>query len=264
MIGTLRSAAAIALILIASLPMALWQIIALKSNGRLDDGRIPRLWHRMAVRLLGIRIHVRGAPSKKRPLLIASNHISWSDIMVLGSLDEIHFIAKAEVATWPIFGTLARLQRSVFVERQARRKSGEQATEIARRMSDGDPMVLFAEGTTGDGNTLLPFKSTLFGAAQMALSEGGSETVSIQPVAIAYTRLQGLPMERRHRPHAAWIGDLDLMPHLLRLLREGAMDVEVHFGEPITFIPGDDRKKLAREVERQVRDMFAAALRNPA
>ena len=205
MIGTLRSAAAIALILIASLPMALWQIIALKSNGRLDDGRIPRLWHRMAVRLLGIRIHVRGAPSKKRPLLIASNHISWSDIMVLGSLDEIHFIAKAEVATWP-----------------------------------------------------------LFGAAQMALSEGGSETVSIQPVAIAYTRLQGLPMERRHRPHAAWIGDLDLMPHLLRLLREGAMDVEVHFGEPITFIPGDDRKKLAREVERQVRDMFAAALRNPA
>src|SRR5690606_38578093 len=138
MIGTLRSAAAIALILIASLPMALWQIIALKSNGRLDDGRIPRLWHRMAVRLLGIRIHVRGAPSKKRPLLIASNHISWSDIMVLGSLDEVHFIAKAEVATWPIFGTLARLQRSVFVERQARRKSGEQATEIARRMSDGD------------------------------------------------------------------------------------------------------------------------------
>jgi 1-acyl-sn-glycerol-3-phosphate acyltransferase len=263
MIGTIRMALAIIIMLLLSLPMALWQVIALKSNGRLDDGRIPRLWHRMAVKLLGIRVHVRGAPSRQRPLLIASNHISWSDIMVLGSLDEVHFIAKAEVAQWPIFGTLARLQRSVFVERQARRRSGEQATEIAKRMSDGDPMVLFAEGTTGDGNTLLPFKSTLFGAAQAALNDGATETVSIQPVAIAYTRLQGLPMDRRGRTHAAWIGDIDLMPHVARLLREGAMDVEVHFGEPIAFRPGDDRKKVAREVEARVQTMFAKAVRNP-
>lgn len=264
MIGTIRIVISVAIILIASLPMAVWQVIALKSNGRIDDGRIPRLWHRLAVKLLGIRIHVRGAPSKARPLLICSNHISWSDIMVLGSLAEVHFIAKAEVAGWPVFGLLAKLQRSVFVERGARRKAGEQASEIATRMSNGDPMVLFAEGTTGDGNTLLPFKSTLFGAAQVALSEGRSETVSIQPVAIAYTRLQGMPMDRRHRPHAAWIGDADLMPHLTKLLREGAMDVEVHFGEPIEFRPGDDRKKVAREVEARVKKMFAEALRNPA
>lgn len=263
MIGTIRMALAIAIVLVASLPMAAWQVMALRSNDRIDDGRIPHLWHRMAVRLLGIRIHMRGAPSKQRPLLIASNHISWSDIMVLGSLDEVHFIAKSEVAGWPIFGLLAKLQRSVFVERSQRRKSGEQASEIAKRMTNGDPMVLFAEGTTGDGNTLLPFKSTLFGAAKAALQAGASETVAIQPVAIAYTRLQGLPMDRRGRSHIAWIGDIDLLPHVASLLREGALDVEVHFGEPIEVRPGDDRKKIAREVEASVKSMFSAALKNP-
>lgn len=263
MIGWLRLILVVAIAALVSPPMALWQVIALRSGGRLDDGRIPRLWHRMVVRLLGIRLHVRGDLAKSRPLLIVSNHISWTDIIILGSLAELHFISKIEVASWPIFGTLARLQRSVFIERTARRKSGDQASEIARRIADGDPMVLFAEGTTGDGNILLPFKSTLFGAAQMALADS-DEAVTIQPVALAYTRLQGLPMGRAHRPHAAWTGDTDLAPHLVALLREGAMDVEVHFGTPIEFRAGADRKRIARDVEAEIRAMFSTALRNPA
>ena len=182
---------------------------------------------------------------------------------------------RALVRGYPWMDTIGHELVHLFLSRASRDRAPvwlqEGVAKFLERRWRGEPPAAHLDPAADGllhravrGNTLLPFKSTLFGAAQMALSEGGSETVSIQPVAIAYTRLQGLPMERRHRPHAAWIGDLDLMPHLLRLLREGAMDVEVHFGEPITFTPGDDREKLAREVERQVRDMFAAVLRNPA
>jgi 1-acyl-sn-glycerol-3-phosphate acyltransferase len=123
--------------------------------------------------------------------------------------------------------------------------------------------VLFAEGSTGDGNMILPFKSTLFGAASMAISEGTAETVFIQPVAIVYTRLHGVPLGRRHRPIAAWIGDEDLVPHLKVLMAEGGLDVEVHFGEPVAFSKGSSRKETARLMENQVRDMVQAALADP-
>jgi 1-acyl-sn-glycerol-3-phosphate acyltransferase len=124
-------------------------------------------------------------------------------------------------------------------------------------------MVLFAEGSTGDGNLLLPFKSTLFGAASMALAEGAVDQVFIQPVAIVYTRLHGVPLGRRHRPIAAWIGDEDLMPHLKVLLAEGALDVEVHFGEPVPFSKGSNRKETSKLMESQVRAMMQAALAAP-
>lgn len=262
MIGNLRLAFALFVAGVVTPPMMAWQWLALRT-GWLDDGTVPRLWHRLVTRLLGLRIRVHGSLARERPLLIAANHISWTDIMVLGSLADLHFIAKSEVAAWPVFGTFARLQRSVFVERSARRKSGAQVGEIAGRIADGDPMVLFAEGTTGDGNLVLPFNSTLFGAAQMAL---GADTapVTVQPVAIAYTRLHGVPMGRSLRGHAAWVGEQTLVPHLLSLLRRGSLDVEVHFGEPLAFAPGTNRKLIAREAEARVRSMMAGALRNPA
>lgn len=263
MTGTLRLVCALAIAAIVTPPMMLWQMLAVRT-GWLDARPVPRLWHRLVTKLLGLRVHVRGSISEQRPLLIASNHISWTDIMVLGSLADVHFIAKSEVATWPVFGTLARLQRSVFVERRVRRSAGVQVGEIASRIGDGDPMVLFAEGTTGDGNVVLPFKSTLFAAAAMAFDGNGGEPVTIQPVAIAYTRLQGIPMGRALRPHVAWVGEQTLIPHLTALLREGAVDVEVHFGDAMTFEAGQSRKDIAREAERRVRAMMAAALRNPA
>jgi 1-acyl-sn-glycerol-3-phosphate acyltransferase len=239
-------------------------LIVLGMKTGLYEPRMLRRWcHGVIVRALGFRIHVHGEMSKKRPLLVAANHISWTDIMVLASFNDVSFIAKSEMAGWPLIGGLTRLQRCIFVERDRKRKSGEQASEIAGRLASGDAMVLFAEGTTGDGNLLLPFKSTLFGAAELAVGEGGSDKVFIQPVAISYTRLQGLPMGRQHRPIAAWVGDQDLVPHMKDLLAEGAVDVEVHFGEPLEFAAGTSRKETARQVEECVRAMMNRALRDP-
>jgi len=257
MLGRVRLVLALTVFAAVTPVLALWQAIAL-ATGLLDARRVPRLWHRMVTRLLGLRIHVHGELARERPLLIASNHVSWTDIMVLGATADVHFIAKAEVAGWPLFGWLAKLQRTVFIDRARPRSAGEQAGAIAARLANGEPMVLFAEGTTSDGNRLLPFKSSLFAAAQMALGENGDGAV--QPVAIAYTRLHGMKMSRRERMKLSWIGDQSLVPHLLALLGGGGVDVELHFGEPIAFGPGIDRKHVAREAERRVGQMIAAAL----
>lgn len=256
-----------ALIIFASVTPALmlWQAAAL-GTGLMDPRRAPRLWHRMVVRLLGLRIHIHGVPTQQRPLLIAANHVSWTDIMALAASSDVHFIAKAEVAGWPLFGLLARMQRTVFIDRNRPGSAGEQASTIAARLANGEPMVLFAEGTTSDGNFVLPFKSSLFAAAQMTLettSEAGGGSAVVQPVAIAYTRLHGMPMGRRNRIKASWIGDQTLIPHLGRLLARGGIDVELHFGEPIAFGSEISRKQIARNAENQVRNMLNTALTGP-
>src|SRR3954467_12754663 len=202
MIALLRRVLALGVMILATTLMAPLQVLVLKS-GMLHPGRLPRLWHRILVKAIGLRIHAHGSLVEKRPLLVACNHVSWTDIMVLGSLVDVTFIAKADLAGWPVFGFLAGLQRTLFVERERRGRAGTQAGEIAGRLAGNEAVVLFAEGSTGDGNHLLPFKSTLFGAARMALSGAGA-TVYIQPVAIAYTKLHGMPMGRQHRQLAAW------------------------------------------------------------
>lgn len=262
MIGWLRAAVALAGVAVVTPPMMLAQWVAVRT-GLFSDRVLPPIWHRFILKVLGIRLQIVGEIARDRPLLIASNHVSWTDIMVTGATAPVNFIAKSEISRWPLGGTLARLQRTVFVERERRRTSGDQAVEVAARLAAGDAIVLFAEGTTGDGNLMLPFKTTLFGAASLTVDTGRAAGVAIQPMAIVYTRFHGMPMGRSGRMRASWIGDSALVPHLMGLLREGAVDVEVHFGEPVEYRAGSSRKQVAQEIERRVRELFVAAQRRP-
>ena len=218
-----------------------------------------RLWHRVAARLMGLRVTVHGrVPGDVVPgVLIAANHVSWLDIVVFGSVAKVSFVAKDEVRSWPFFGALARWQDSVFVARDLRSATRDRATAIARRLDAGDHLVLFAEGTTSDGNFIAPFKSALFGAALM----GEAGTIDMQPVAIAYWGVDGMPMGRRARPMVAWPGDVRMAPHLWRVLREGRIDAHLAFGAPVAVTPRTDRKRLAAEAEQAVRTMASAMLR---
>lgn len=222
---------------------------------------IPILWHRYTCFMLGIRVHVHGDLAKGRPLLIAANHASWLDIIVIGSLGKLCFIAKSDMQTWPLFGWLAKLQRTIFVEREERRKTGKQVNEISERLASGEVVVLFPEGTTSDGNYLLSFKSSLFGAAAAAVPHSPTEIVHIQPVAIAYTRVHGMPMGRFHRSLASWPGDIPLGSHLIGVLKEGAIDVDVTFGDLVDFTSSSNRKVVSREVENSIRTMLMQKLR---
>jgi 1-acyl-sn-glycerol-3-phosphate acyltransferase len=250
---------AIALVVCAAVTLfgipAQW--IALKLNLPLRRW-IPMYYHKLCLMLLGVRVDVRGAPSHQRPVLYVANHCSWIDIPVLSSITPLVFTAKSEIGRWPVVGLLARLQRTVFIDRSRRHATGDVNKEIASRMTDGDPVVLFGEGMAGDGNTVLPFRTALFGAVRDALGDGGR--VYVQPVSLAYTRLHGLPMGRQFRPVAAWYGNIGLTRHFFRVLREGAIDVIVTFG-PIMSVDADaDRKSLARAAEASVRRMTSAAL----
>jgi lyso-ornithine lipid O-acyltransferase len=222
--------------------------------------RIPRLWHRLMCPVLGLKVTTRGTQHSNGPLMLISNHVSWLDIIALGSVADVAFIAKSEVKDWPVFGRLARWQRSIFVERNQRRSTGEQVNAITARLERGEIVVLFAEGTTSDGNRVLEFKSSLLGVARQAGQDAHAGVV-LQPVSIAYNRIQGLPMGRRHRFLAAWPGDVELLPHLLTVLREGAIDVEICFGKPCEVSDARDRKAVSRLLREDVETMLAEALR---
>ena len=254
-----RAAAALAAFAAITGALIPVQWIALRFRMPLQR-RIPVFYHRILCRLLGARITVVGEMCAGRPLLIAANHVSWIDISVLTALAPVVFVAKREVATWPLFGLLARLQRSVFVDRAQPHRTGKVNREIAGRMAEGDPVVLFAEGTSSDGNRVLTFRSSLIGSAHAAFDATGGR-VFVQPMAISYTGVGGFPAGRQHRPRVAWYGGMELVPHLLGVLRRGAIDVTVSWGEPVACDGATDRKALARTLEEQTRARAVAALR---
>jgi 1-acyl-sn-glycerol-3-phosphate acyltransferase len=223
----------------------------------------PRFYHRCCRRILGIEVCVIGAPVASGPVLYAANHISYLDITVLGSLVEASFIAKTEVAGWPLFGWLARLQRSVFIDRRAR-STAHQRDSIAARLAAGEALILFPEGTSGDGVRLLPFKTALFGVADhlagQVTDQGIAGAVTVQPVSIAYTRLDGMPLGRALRPFFAWYGSRSLAPHWWGRLGLGRLEVVVEFHPPTSLAACGSRKALARYCEERVAEGLAVAL----
>jgi 1-acyl-sn-glycerol-3-phosphate acyltransferase len=260
LITWLRIALGVIVLLAVTLLLLPLQLLGLRFNWKIRRV-LPRFWHRVACRVLGIRVRVHGTLETKRPLLLAANHASWKDILVLGSVADVVYIAKSDVRDWPVFGILARLQATIFVEREQRQKTGEQVNEIAERLTAGEIVVLFPEGTTSDGNRLLEVKSSLFGAAASAVPHAPDGIVHIQPVSIAYTGLHGMAMGRYHRPIAAWPGDIELLPHLMGILRAGAVDVDVDFGERVDYERASNRKEVSRTVEARIRAMLGARLR---
>jgi lyso-ornithine lipid O-acyltransferase len=229
-------------------------------RGRLA-GLAPTLMHRLFLALFQVRVRVTGTPpADGEAALVLANHISWLDIPVLGSLRPLSFVAKSEIAGWPVIGFMARLQRTVFIDRARRRHTAVVNTELSRRLSSGEVVVLFAEGTTGDGNRLLPFRTSLVGAARQALTDGGLDRVRLQPLCVAYTHRHGVPLTRRERPDVAWYGDMELAPHLAVFLERGPIDAEVVWGEPITFAAGTDRKVATAIAEAAVRRALQQAV----
>jgi 1-acyl-sn-glycerol-3-phosphate acyltransferase len=237
------------------------QLIAMAFDLRLQR-TIPRLYHRGLCTLIGVRIREVGTRFPASPVLILSNHVSWLDICVIAALTPVVFIAKSEVAGWPVLGWLARLQRTIFIDRKARHRTGDATAEIAGRLLDGNAVVLFAEGTSSDGTRVLPFRSALVGAVHRALGNTTHHTqVTVQPMSIAYLGFGGVPIGRGLRERVAWYGDADLLPHLLHVLSAGAVDVTVSWGEATAYGISADRKAIARDAEKSVRGMTAAALR---
>jgi 1-acyl-sn-glycerol-3-phosphate acyltransferase len=211
-----------ALLLLVCLP--LWAICRLFGGGN----NVVQFYLGCVGWLLGLRVRVEGRPVTGNALY-AANHISWLDIPALGGTVHARFIAKSEIAGWSLIGWLAKIGGSVFVQRQKRSAARVQADAVLVALTEGRPVVLFAEGGTGDGVALTPFRASLFAAA----NEAG---VIVQPVAIDYgTRA----------PDIAWPDGAGFASELKRMLnRPAPVRVTLHFLAPLDGAK-IDRKQLA-------------------
>jgi lyso-ornithine lipid O-acyltransferase len=243
-----------------TLPLMPLQLLLVKTGSRYARS-FPHWYHRQVCKLIGIRLKVEGEIAAEQGVLIISNHVSWLDITVLSAIAPVSFVAKQEVSTWPFVKWLAKLQRSVFVDRNRRAEVGDKANEILERLAAGDHIVLFAEGTSSDGNSVVPFKTALFAAAKPVGGAKLGAKVSAQTLAITYPKIYGLPLCRRGRHVIAWYGDMDMASHAWRLLGLGPIDANIRIGPPVPLDAFPDRKALARYAEDKVRKDVVELLR---
>jgi 1-acyl-sn-glycerol-3-phosphate acyltransferase len=226
------------------------------------NNQIPRWFHSMGAIFLGMKVKVVGEPAHDRATLIVSNHISWTDIIAVGSKADVTFVAKSEIRDWFFVGFMGSLQRTLYVDRKKRTDARRVSQEMGKRMASGGAVLLFAEGQSDLGTHVLPFRSALIGAAQHAMEEAGAGEVMIQPLTIAYTKLQGLPVGRTDRSLIAWIKSKSVKQNIREIFTGGTREVTLAFGTPRPLSAGADRKLLARETENEVRRMLVALNRS--
>jgi 1-acyl-sn-glycerol-3-phosphate acyltransferase len=214
------------------------------------------LFHRVGCMFLGLRVHVIGRPLVDHPTLLLSNHISWTDIIAIGSVADVTFVAKKGVGRTFFVGFMASLQRTLYVDYERRSDARRTAREMGKRLASNGAVLLFAEGHRDLGTHVQPFRSALVGAAQQAMVEGGAKDVMIQPVTIAYTHLQGLPVSRNERSGISGMNARGFKEVVGNLLTSGVKDVTIAFGTPIPMTAQTDRKAVTRQAETQVRRML--------
>jgi lyso-ornithine lipid O-acyltransferase len=219
---------------------------------------VPRFFHRVGCAFLGLRVRVIGQPVSGQPTLLVSNHISWTDIIAIGSVADLTFVAKSEVKNWFFVGFMADLQRTIYVDRKRRSDTGRTSREIGARMAENGAVLLFAEGQSDIGTHVLPFRTALVGAAQLAMIEAGAKDVVIQPVTIAYTSMQGLPVSRNERSLIAWIKSKSVRQNIRDILTGNVKSVTIAFGTPMPLSENDDRKRVTRAAEGEVRRTLVA------
>ena len=243
----------LALLLFFGIAAPLQAFLARRGSAAVD--RIPLFFCRTLLRLLRVSVDVEGVRVAQGPCLLIANHVSWIDVLVLGSMTPFCFLAKREVATWPILSAFAKVQGTVFVDRRRRRGILPANRDMATRMLEGRTVLLFPEGTTVAGPAPGPFRSSHFAAARDLLRRAPAlDRVSVQPTAIAYDS-----------DVAPWVGDEALLPHLLRVLEAGPMRCRLVFGAAIPYGRASDRKIVAALSRDAIMILLArAAVRRPA
>lgn len=234
------------LVLVAgwTLPAMLIQAVLLGLPGRAKE-RFARTYWRGVARVLGLRVRVIGEPAQHRPVLFVANHCSWLDIVALGSVLPGSFVAKGDVAKWPVVSWVARLGRTIFVSRN-RATVGREQNDLTARLAAGDNIILFPEGTTSDGVRVLPFSSSF-----LALADAPSLPF-VQPVTLVYDVLDGLPVRRRDRPEISWYGDMALAPHYNMLGRRHSIGATIILDAPIPPGTFPNRKALSAALEARL------------
>lgn len=227
---------------------------------------IKRAWCVGTLWILGIRLRQMGRPHTGLPTLYVANHLSYVDIPCIAACLDAPFVAKSEVASWPLFGLLARLTDTLFIRRYWR-EARRQRDQIARRLEAGHNLVLFGEGTSSDGHAVLPLKTSLLSVAEPGIV---GRTIAIQPVTLCFRRFKdGRPIIGRDADYYAWWGEATLSAHLWRMLKLPGMEAEIVFAPPILSNVPIARKQLGPHIRSSMQRIVAgdglpAAPRHPA
>lgn len=208
------------------------------------------VWARISLPILGVRCTVHG-PVPRGACLLVANHLSYLDVLVLAARRPLTFVAKAEVAHWPLIGWMAAAIGIVFVRREQKRDLPAVAARIGRELAAGSAIVLFPEGTSSPGDTVLPFRPSL-------LAHAANGNLPVAHATLAYRTPAGSPPARLA---VAWWGDMTFAPHVAGLLRLPYVEATITFGdEPLC---GRDRKELAERLWREVATRLPAATAEP-
>jgi len=209
----------------------------------------PLFFYQMIKTVVGININFEKTKLNKRNsgVLYIANHVSWFDIICLGTLLNARFIAKKEVSKMGIFGFLASLSNTFFIDNEDKNKIIEYNHLINKKLKDGENFIIFPEGTTSDGNGIVDFKSSML---ECAFDD--NKQINIQPISICYSKLNNIPMGIYLRRNIAWVGDTSMVAAMANFLRSGRITVDVIFHERMSINNFKNRKQLATHCANQI------------
>lgn len=207
---------------------------------------------RILTRILGVRVVTRGAPADSGTFLVVSNHLGALDGFALATSMPLAFVAKLEMASWPVMGWVCRSVGVIFVDRGRRSAAGRMVAEVQERMRAGVPVLVFPEGTVGDGASILPFRSGAFEAAV------GSEDIEVLPIFLTAGRVGDLSGRAAHEA-IVWHRTETMAAHIWRLLGYRRIELELRLGKPIAA-SGRDRRALLEASQESVERLGAGLL----
>ena len=217
--------------------------------------KIVQIFHKLVLWLVNINVEVLGERSfDDLPTIYVSNHLSYLDIPVLGSILDGRFIAKNEISNWPIIGFLSKVGNTIFINRNLRFLKTNKSI-IFDYISRGDKVILFPEGTTSDGIRVLRFRSSLLASLEQ-------KNILIQPIVIKYQRINGIPVNRWLKPIIAWYGDMDLKPHLINILKLFSIQAKIIFLPPLNGRDFTNRKDMTSTLHHVIDSSYSSELNN--
>ena len=210
---------------------------------------VRRVWSRATLWILGIKVTVEGVPVASCPTLFVANHVSYIDVLAIGVGVDATFIAKSEVKSWPLIGFIASCAGTMFIRRHWR-QALLQRNAIARRMRQGESFVLFAEGTSSNGLSVRPFKTSLLSVVEPWVLDC---PVAAQSVTLAYTRLaDGRPFDVGTCDRYAWYDEMAFLPHLAAVLADDGCTIAIRIHAPVMSWSVQSRKQLAPRLRQEI------------
>ena len=210
----------------------------------------PLFFYKVIKNIAGININTEGLEKinqKDAGTLYIANHVSWFDILCLGSILNARFIAKKEVASMGIFGFLAKLSNTFFIDNSNKNKIYQYNNFIREKLINGESLILFPEGTTSDGNSIRKFKSSLFECINSTES-----LIHVQPISICYVFKNNIPMGIYSRRFIAWVGETSMVSSMKEFLSSGSITVKLIFHPKVSMKQFNNRKELSSFCEAQI------------